>query len=127
MSQQHLWYDTPEDAISDAIKDSGKSFKEIACELWPSLKMETAYARLKACLNTDKDEKLSFAEIILICKRTGRFDPIFYACDECSLHRPTPKAHADEHAEILNAIQRQQAQLLQTMQRLERMNLRVAA
>lgn len=120
MAQEHLWYDTPEDSISDAIKDSGKTFKEVANVLWPSLKMDTAYARLKACLNPDKDEKLSFAEIILICKITGHFDPIFHACDELSLHRPVVKAPADEQAELMQAIHRQQQQLLTSMARLER-------
>jgi len=127
MTQENLWYDTAEDSISDAIKGSGKTFKEVAVMLWPSLKMETAYARLKAALNPDKDEKLSFAEIVLICKFTGRFDPIYFACDECSLHRPMVKAPKDEQAELLLTIQRQQAQLIQTMTRMERAGLRVAA
>lgn len=129
MSQQSpLWYDTDADAINAAITASGKTFKQVASALWPSMKMDSAYARLKNCLNPDKDEKLSFAEVIFICRETGNVDPIFHACDELSLHRPTPKAPADEKAELLNTIQRQQALLLQTMQRLERTNaLQVAA
>lgn len=119
-TQAPLWYDTDADAINAAITGSGKTFKQVASALWPSMKMDSAYARLKNCLNPDKDEKLSFAEVIFICRETGNTDPIFHACDELSLHRPMPKAPADEKAELLNTIQRQQALLLQTMQRLER-------
>lgn len=120
--QSPLWYDTDADAINAAITGSGKTFKQIASALWPAMKMDSAYARLKNCLNADKDEKLSFAEVIFICRETGNSDPIFHACDELSLHRPLPKAPADEQAELMHTIQHQQAQLLQTMQRLERTN-----
>lgn len=121
-AQEHLWYDTDADAINAAIHASGKTFKQVASALWPSMKMDSAYARLKNCLNPDKDEKLSFAEVIYICKETGRYDPIFHACDELSLHRPAIKAPADEKAELLSTIQRQQAVLIATMARLERAN-----
>lgn len=127
MASEHLFYDSPEDAISAAIQDSGKTFKEVAAHIWPALKLDTAYARLKNCLNVEKDEKLSFGEIILICKFTGHFDPIHYACDELMLHRSTPKAPADEQQELLLTIQRQQAALLATMQRLERTQMRAVA
>ena len=121
-AQTPLWYDTDADAINAAIAASGKTFKQVASALWPSMKMDSAYARLKNCLNADRDEKLSFTEVIFICRETGNFDPIMHACDELSLHRPTPKVPADEHAELMQTIARQQASLLQTMQRLERKN-----
>ena len=122
--QTPLWYDTDADAINAAIQHSGKSAKAVASALWPSMKMDSAYARLKNALRSDKDEKLSFAEVIFICRETGNFDPILYACDELSLHRPVIKAPADEQQELLSTIQRQQQQLLQTMARFERQQLR---
>lgn len=121
-AQTPLWYDTDAEAINAAIRDSGRTHKEVAAALWPSMKLDSAYARLKNALRDDKDEKLSFSEVMFICRFCGRFDPIFYACDELSLHRPTIKAPQDERAELLQTIQRQQAQLLQAMQRLERTN-----
>lgn len=120
--QAPLWYDTDAEAINAAITSSGKTFKQVAVALWPAMKMDSAYARLKNCLNDSKDEKLSFSEVILICKETGSLDPIYHACDELSLHRPAAKAPADEKAELMHTIQQQQAQLLQAMQRLERTN-----
>lgn len=120
--QTPLWYDTDADAINSAITSSGKTFKQVAGALWPTMKLDSAYARLKSCLNPTKDEKLSFSEVIFICRETGQLDPLFYACDELSLHRPTPKAPADEKVELMLSIQRQQAQLLAAMQRLERTN-----
>lgn len=120
--QSPIWYDSDAEAINAAITSSGKSFKQVAVALYPAMKMDSAYARLKNCLNESKDEKLSFAEVILICKETGCLDPIYHACDELSLHRPAVKAPKDERAELLHTIQQQQAQLLQTMARLERTN-----
>ena len=108
--------------LAAAMLASGKTPKQVASALWPSMKPDSAYARLKNSLRPERDEKLSFAEVIFICRETNCFDPIYYACDELTLHRPLPKAPADEKAELLLTIQKQQAQLLQAMARLERTN-----
>lgn len=120
-TQAALWYDTDADAVNAAILASGKTPKQVAAALWPAMKPDSAYARLKNSLRPERDEKLSFGELIFICRFTNCFDPIFYACDELNLHRPTPKAPADEQAELLNTIARQQQQLLQAMSRLDRL------
>ncbi len=65
MAQEQLFYDSIEDAIGSVILELG-GFKRVAHKLWPSLKLETAYARLKNCLNEEKDEKLSPGELLLI-------------------------------------------------------------
>src|SRR5688500_2959577 len=48
MTQTKLFYDSVDDAIATTIMAIG-GYKKVAVELWPSMKMESAYARLKAC------------------------------------------------------------------------------
>lgn len=100
MRQDPLFYDSAMHAVECAITASGRPFKEVAAHIWPTKKPDTAYARLKSCLNDDKDEKLSFEEIIEICRFCNRFDPLFFFADECSHSRPEPRAPEDEKAEL---------------------------
>ena len=83
--QEKLLYDDEYQALSLMIGNSQKSVKELADYLYPHLKPESAYARLKACLNPDRDERLTFGQIIAAMKFCERYDPLFYACDE-TLH-----------------------------------------
>lgn len=118
--QQMLFYDSAEQAVENAIQLSAKGFKAVAAALWPSLKQETAYARLKASLNPDKSEKLTLDEIAFICRFTGRADPLFYLADELNFMRPEPLVPRDEAAHLLEQFQllTQQQKILQ--ERLER-------
>lgn len=67
MRQNELFYDTAYDAIGAGIVSCG-GFKVVAGNLWPAKKHDTAYARLKSCVNEHKDEKLDIEEIIQIAK-----------------------------------------------------------
>ncbi|MCC7041091.1 MAG: hypothetical protein IT516_12355 [Burkholderiales bacterium] len=96
-----LFYDDEFEAIREAIASSDHEFKEVACHLWPSRKPESAYARLKACLNETKDERLTFGEIVEICRFCDRYDPLYFMCDQVSHDRPKPIAKEDELARLL--------------------------
>lgn len=96
-----LFYDDEFQAIDAAIGSSERSHKEVAHFLWPGKKPETAYARLKACLNPEKDERLTLGEIVAICKFCDRFDPLLFLCDELSHERPKPVTKEDELAALL--------------------------
>lgn len=50
------------EAITATIHRVG-GFKKVAGALWPAMKPESAYARLKACLDDGKAEKLSLDEV----------------------------------------------------------------
>lgn len=97
-----LFYGDENEALRAAI-ENGKGYKATAAFLWPALKAETAYARVKACVNDDKAEKFSFAEIITLCNFNGRFDPLMYACDEAHHDRPVARAPADKQAQLMSA------------------------
>lgn len=128
-TQEELFYESAEQAIDNAIQSSGKGSKAIAAALWPSLKQDTAYARLRNSLNPEKPEKLSFDEIILICQITSRLDPIFYMADELSCTRPEFRAPADEAAILANQMQQilqVQKTLMDRFERLQHPSLRMA-
>jgi hypothetical protein len=65
--QPKLFYGSSQEVITSAILAAG-GFKTVAGKLWPSRKPESAYARLKACVDDDKPETLCLDEVILIAK-----------------------------------------------------------
>ena len=89
-----------EDATSAAIHKSGKAMKALAYELWPSLKMDSAYARLRGCLNPERPEKLSADEHLALARLTGQYDFLHYCAQELHHSRPEPVAPQDEAATL---------------------------
>lgn len=68
--QVRLWHDSIEDAIGTAIQSLGGA-KKVAELLWPVLarnKPQTAYTRLRHCLNAEKSEKLDPDEVLTIAR-----------------------------------------------------------
>jgi len=111
-------YDDEYDALNQMISNSAKSAKDVAVYLFPHLKMESAYARLKACLNPEKDDKLSFGQIIACMRFCGTFDPLLFACDETLHARPDRKAPEDHAARIAESIDSATATLNQALKAL---------
>lgn len=121
MSQQKLFYEDEFEALQLMISGSERSFKEVASYLFPHLKPESAYARLKACLNPEKDERLTFGQILAAMKFCERFDPLMFACDETLHARPDRKAPEDEQVRLVSAINEASSTLTKAMRQLERM------
>jgi hypothetical protein len=65
--QGKLFYDTANDALVTAILSAG-GYKKVSNALWPAKDEKTAYARLKACVDDAKHEKLEFDEVIAIAR-----------------------------------------------------------
>jgi hypothetical protein len=68
--QVPLWHDSIEDAIGTAVQALGGA-KKVAELLWPVLarnKPQTAYTRLRHCLNPEKAEKLDPDELLAIAR-----------------------------------------------------------
>ena len=114
MNQEQLWYDSAEEAVNAAIVKSGMKPAQVAYALWPGMKMDSAYARLKNALRADKAEKLTLDEIIQVCRITGYYDPLYYMADELSHGRPQPRSPEDEEASLAN----EAAKLAQSVQQL---------
>ena len=65
--QTSLWHDSISDAIGAAIAASGGA-KRVSGLLWPAMRPEAAYTRLKHALNDERAEKLSPDEMLLVSK-----------------------------------------------------------
>lgn len=96
-----LFYDDEFDAQSQTITNSEKTFKEVAAFLFPHLAQQSQYARLKACVNPEKDERLTFGQIVAMCKFCKCNDALYFMCDELSHERPSPRAPEDELTGLL--------------------------
>lgn len=69
--QVKLWHDCIEDAVGTAVLALGGP-KKVAQILWPALaesNPQTAYTRLKHCLDPERSDKLSLAEFMLIARK----------------------------------------------------------
>lgn len=111
-------YEDEYDALAQMIANSEKSAKELAVYLFPHMKVESAHARLRACLNAEKDERLTFGQIIAAMRFCGRYDPLMYACDETLHARPDRKAPEDQAARIAESIDSATATLNQALKAL---------
>jgi hypothetical protein len=99
-----LFYDDEFDAIQTAIGDSGKPFKDVAQFMFPDMKAESAYARLKACCSTTGDQRLTFGQVIRLMVFCEAYDPLLHACDETLHARPDRKAPEDEAIKLMEVI-----------------------
>lgn len=61
MLQDRLIEET-EDDVWDALIIACGGYKKVAGTLWPNLKPDTRYAKLKNCFRADKDERLTWEE-----------------------------------------------------------------
>lgn len=75
------FYDDHFHALRAAI-EGGRSYKETAVHLWPNMKVESAYARLKKCCECGGDQKLDLSEVLTVCRFNDRFDPVYFLCRE---------------------------------------------
>lgn len=95
-----LFYDDEYEAIRAAI-EGGKGYKATAAYLWPDMKPESAYARLKACCKDGGDQHLRFGQVIALMRFNERYAPLGWACDETDHDRPAKRAPADRQAELM--------------------------
>ncbi len=114
-----LFYEDEFDAIASAIGESGKAFKEVAAFMFPDLKPDSAYARLKVCLNPEGDQKLTFGQVVRLMKFLERYDPLMHACDETWHARPDRKAPKDEKVKLVEAINGASETLQRALKQLE--------
>lgn len=117
--QAALFFEDEYEALNLMISNSSKSSKELAGFLFPHLKLDSAYARLKACLNPDKDERLTFGQIIAAMNFCECYEPLLYACDETMHARPDRKAPEDEEVRIVEAMNNAAEIMSKAMRQLE--------
>lgn len=127
MKQKPLFYDDWKDALRACIQDSGKEWKQVAHHLWPSMKMDSAYAKLKACLKDGGDEKLDVGEAMELMRFCGEFDLLYHLADELSHDRPAARAPLDKHAELQREYIKAVEQMKKLTEQMARSQVRVAS
>lgn len=103
--QSKLFFEDEHEALQLMVSGSGKSIKEVANFLWPDMKPESAYAKLKACLNPKGDEQFKFGQVIALMKYCNSYEPLEYMCDETMHARPDRKAPEDDIVKLSETIQ----------------------
>jgi len=119
--QGKLFFEDEYEALNLMISNSEKSAKELAVFLFPHLKMDSAYARLKSCLSPDRDERLTFGQIIAAMRFCECYEPLMFACDETFHARPDRRAPEDEEVRLVEAINGAASMMQKAMRQLERM------
>jgi hypothetical protein len=99
-----LFYDDEFHALRACIESSEKDYKACAAHLWPTMKPESAYAKLKACVNEPGRERLRLGEIVALMRFTGRADALYFLCDETLHVRPQRVAPEDAEAQALTIV-----------------------
>lgn len=102
--QEELFYDDEHHALRRVIEE-GRGYKKTASHLWPDMKGESAYAKLKHAVNGTNGEALKFGQVIEICVFNERFDALFYFCDRCMHERPARKVERDEERRLAGIIE----------------------
>jgi hypothetical protein len=119
-----LFYDDEFDAIATAIGGSGKDFKMVAAHIFPDMKPESAYARLKACCSPTGDQRLTFGQVLRLMRFCECYDPLYHACDETLHARPDRKAPEDEEIKLAEVINGAAHTLERAMRALEHVRAR---
>lgn len=119
-----LFYDDEFDAIRQAISDSGQPFKLVAAHMFPDMKPESAYAKLKRCTDSNGDERLTFGQVIRLMNFCNAYDPLFHACDETLHARPDRKAPDDEAVKLVEVIETAASTMERAMKALDHIKAR---
>lgn len=119
--QTELFYDDEFQALQMMVANGQKTTKQLAAHLFPHLKPDSAYARLKACFNPDRDERLTFGQIVAAMKFCDAYDPLYFVADETEHARPERRAPKDEEANLLRVLNGAAATMERAMARLDRL------
>jgi hypothetical protein len=115
-------YESLNDALIDCVKACGGS-KSIGVEIWPAKGVEGAQRHLLACLNPDRNEKLSPDEVLLIARLArdkGCHIYMQYLAQALSYSEPEPKDPEDELKELIKQQNELSSALLASRQRIEK-------
>lgn len=124
--QTKLFFDDHYEALQLMVSNSGKTIKEIACFLWPDMKPESAYAKLKSCLNQKGDEHFKFEQVLALMKFCNSYEPLQYICDETMHARPDRKCPEDDVVKLTEAIQGASDVLMKATAALDRIRSQTA-
>lgn len=123
MLQADLFHERIEDAMDEVIRAIGGR-KSFAVELWPDKAPRDAHNLIDACLNPERREKFSPAQILLLAKRgsgVGCHALLFYMARECGYEVTpiNPKKEVDRLTTVVEQSTKTLAAALATLERLK--------
>lgn len=121
--------ETLNDALIECVKAAGGS-KSVASILWPEKPLNDAQRLLLACLNTERSEKISPEQTMLIlklAKDAGSHVGIEFMCNSLSYSKPNPIEPEDEKAELMREFIQAQKAMTQLADKLSNVGLRAVA
>ena len=117
-AQGLLFHETLADALASAVHAIG-GFKRAASLLWPTVRPERAYSRLKACLDEGDREKLELCDIVALARHArdaGDHSVMRFLAHELGYAEPQPITPNDQTAALQSQFVAAVAQL-ETIQR----------
>jgi len=110
------------DALRMMIDAGSKTTKELAAYLFPDKKLDSAVARVRACLNHEKDERFTFGQIIAAMKFCECYIPLYYACDKTLHDHPERMVQKDEEVKLVQVISNAADVMQRAMEQLEQLH-----
>lgn len=121
------------DALIECVKACGGS-KQVGHKLWPEKAVDAAQRHLLACLNEDKQERLSPEHLVMLLRLSravGHHGGLGYIAADLGYIQPLPMEPRDEVADLMRSFTDAVALQAQLAARIEkaagRVNLRSAA
>lgn len=124
MHNGKLFYEDEYEALQLMVSHSAKTAQQLAGFLFPHMKPASAYSRLKACLDPNGDQRLTFGQIIAAMQFCECYDPLMFACDETLHARPDRKAPEDEQVKIVEVISHAAEVMDRAMRQLDHLRTR---
>jgi hypothetical protein len=122
--QSALFHERIEDALDEVIRVCGGR-KKIACEMWPDKPQRDAHNLMDACLNPERRERFSPAQVLYIAKRgseVGCHAVMMFLARECG-YEVKPITRGEEVDRLTTVIEQSTKTLataLSTLERLQR-------
>jgi len=97
-----LFYEDVNEALREVVNHLGGA-KKVGVMLWPDKSVEQAHPLLLACFNTERRERLTPEQVVLLLKwgrEQGCHAALHFICDTTGYHRPDPINSEDEKARL---------------------------
>lgn len=113
--QQRLFFEDINDALREVVQQLGGA-KAVGAVLWPEKSVEQAQVLLLACLNSERKERLSPEQLVLLLRKgreAGCHAAINFICESCGYSAPLPVNPVDAQAQRVDEFNRNVSALLQ--------------
>ncbi|MFA6310618.1 MAG: hypothetical protein WC681_04005 [Sterolibacterium sp.] len=122
--QSALFHERFEDALDEVIRVCGGR-KNVACDMWPEKPQREAHNLMDACLNPERRERFSPAQVLYLARRgseVGCHAVLIFLGRECGYEvKPITKAEeVDRLTSVVEQSTKTLASALATLERLQR-------